>query len=430
MSLTRSKRWQRWLAWCFIAAGGVVIAAFMIGFHHGEEWARVARERVLGLSPWWFLLITPLTLGLIRYLTLRFIPVAAGSGIPQVMALTEQPTSLEHARNKLLLSPAGTLFKVVAVCLSMAGGGSVGREGPAIQIGASLLAAWSQRLRKITIPPRMIVITGAAAGLAAAFGTPFAGVVYAFEEFLWRKRYRASAIVPITIVVAAVTAWLLTRDRQFFDVVTDLAVSPPWWSILTLAAFCGLSAGIMGWLMVIGLPRLLPRPRSPIHGGLIAAALGVVLALIGIWSGGLSMGSGNETTALLLDRNASIDSTVVSIGLTKALATMLTFSTGVPAGILTPSLAIGGGFGYDFALLANLTEARQLLALFGMTAFLAGVIRTPVTTALIVAEMSGFHAYGLELLVSALIGCYGAKAIMRESVYEVALHQILKPINK
>ncbi|MFZ9905838.1 MAG: chloride channel protein, partial [Steroidobacteraceae bacterium] len=242
MSLTRSKGWQRWLAWSFIAAGGVVIAAFMIGFHHGEEWARVARERVLGLSPWWFLLITPLTLGLIRYLTLRFIPVAAGSGIPQVMALTEQPTSLEHARNKLLLSPAGTLFKVVAVCLSMAGGGSVGREGPAIQIGASLLAAWSQRLRKITIPPRMIVITGAAAGLAAAFGTPFAGVVYAFEEFLWRKRYRASAIVPITIVVAAVTAWLLTRDRQFFDVVTDLAVSPPWWSILTLATFCGLSA--------------------------------------------------------------------------------------------------------------------------------------------------------------------------------------------
>ncbi|MGA0734597.1 MAG: chloride channel protein, partial [Steroidobacteraceae bacterium] len=121
---------------------------------------------------------------------------------------------------------------------------------------------------------------------------------------------------------------------------------------------------------------------------------------------------------------------ITSVSVLLALAFMLTFSTGVPAGILTPSHAIGGGFGYDFALLANLTEARQLLALFGMTAFLAGVIRTPVTTALIVAEMSGFHAYGLELLVSALIGCYGAKAIMRESVYEVALHQILKPINK
>jgi H+/Cl- antiporter ClcA len=276
----------------------------------------------------------------------------------------------------------------------------------------------------------MIVITGAATGLAAAFSTPFAGVMYAFEEFLWRKRYRASAIVPITIMVAALTAWLLTRDRQFFDVVTDGAIAPPWWSMLLLAGFCGLGSGVMGWLMVIGLPRALPQPRSPAHGGLIAAGIGVVLALLGIWSGGLSMGSGNETTAVLLNPDATIDTTAFSIGLTKAVATTLTFGTGVPAGILTPSLAIGGGFGYDFALLTNLTEARQLLALFGMTAFLAGVIRTPVTTALIVAEMSGFHAYGLELLLCALIGCYCAKAVMRESVYEVALHRILKAITK
>ena len=155
-----------------------------------------------------------------------------------------------------------------------------------------------------------------------------------------------------------------------------------------------------------------------------------MLAVIGIWSGGLSMGSGNDTSAMLLDPTAIIETHVGSIGFVKALSTTITFGTGIPAGILTPSLAIGGGFGYDFALLTGLDDARQLLVLFGMTAFLAGVIRTPVTTALMAAEMSGFHAFGTELLLCALIGCYLAKAIMRESVYEVALHRILKPQQK
>ena len=87
----------------------------MLGFHHGEEWARVLRERVLGLSPWWFLLITPITLGGIRYLTLRFVPSAAGSGIPQVMAVTEQPRAIKKATGSWLLSPTDALFKAVAV---------------------------------------------------------------------------------------------------------------------------------------------------------------------------------------------------------------------------------------------------------------------------------------------------------------------------
>lgn len=427
MVFARNGRWRRALAWIFVAAGGAVIALFMVGFHHGELWAQSFRESLLDLSPWWFVLITPITLGGVRYLTLRFVPAAAGSGIPQVMAVTEQPISLKRATEKLLLSPVGALFKAITVSLSMAGGGTVGREGPAIQVGASLLSSWSKLSGKVVIPHRMIVIAGAATGLAAAFSTPLAGVMYAFEEFLWRRRYRATALVAICIAVAALTAWAITKDRQFFDVVIDTVITPPWWSMLSLAVFCGLGAGAMGWLMMNGLPRILPAPRSPTHGALIAGAIGLVLALIGVWSDGLSMGSGNDTSAALLDPSIPIETTVLSIGLTKALATTLTFGTGVPAGILTPSLAIGGGFGYDFALLAGLDEARQILVLFGMTAFLSGVIRTPVTTALMVAEMSGAHAFGIELLICALIGCYGAKAVMRETVYEIALHRILNP---
>ncbi|MBM4192485.1 MAG: hypothetical protein FJ196_05465 [Gammaproteobacteria bacterium] len=426
MSRARGNRWRRGLAWALAVAFAAVIALFMVAFQQGELTAQIARERLLALSPWWFVLITPITLGGVRYLTLRFVPAAAGSGIPQVMAVTEQPISPKRAGEKLLLSPAGALFKAVAVSLSMAGGGTVGREGPAIQVGASLLSCGSRLSGKVVIPHRVIAIAGAATGLAAAFSTPLAGVMYAFEEFLWRRRYRAIALVPLCVAAAAITGWLVTRDRQFFDVVVDAVNTPPWWSMLTLAAFCGVGAGAMGWLMMFALPRILPTPRSPTHGALIAGAIGLVLALLGVWSNGLSMGSGNETSAVLLDPAASIETTMMSVGLTKALATTLTFGTGVPAGILTPSLAIGGGFGYDFAALTNLDEMRQVLVLFGMTAFLSGVIRTPVTVALMVAEMSGASALGVELLVCALIGGWSAKALCREGVYEVALHRILK----
>jgi len=88
-------------------------------------------------------------------------------------------------------------------------------------------------------------------------------------------------------------------------------------------------------------------------------------------------------------------------------------------------LAIGGGFGFDFAALTDLNEMRQALVLFGMTAFLAGVIRTPVTVALMVAEMSGAYAFGIELLVCALLGGWSAKLLCRESVYDIAVHRIL-----
>jgi len=422
----RSQRWRRGLSWTLPVVFAAAIALFMVAFHQGEMTAQIARERLLALSPWWFVLITPITLGGVRFLTLRFFPAAAGSGIPQVMAVTEQSISPQRAGEKLLLSPVGALFKAVAVSLSMAGGGTVGREGPAVQVGASLLSFGSRLSGKVVIPHRVIAIAGAATGLAAAFSTPLAGVMYAFEEFLWRRRYRAIAIVPVCVAATAITGWLVTRDRQFFDVVVDVVNMPPWWSILTLAVFCGVGAGAMGWLMMFGLPRILPTPRSPAHGAWIAGLIGLVLALLGVWSNGLSMGSGNETSAVLLDSAASLDTTVMSVGLTKALATTLTFATGVPAGILTPSLAIGGGFGFDFAALTGLNEMRQALVLFGMTAFLAGVIRTPVTVALMVAEMSGAYAFGIELFVCALIGGWSAKSLCRESVYDVAVHRILK----
>jgi H+/Cl- antiporter ClcA len=361
-------------------------------------------------------------------LTLRFAPFAGGSGIPQVLGVIRSSRRTRDYAGNFLLTPAKSLFKAVAVIAAMAGGGTAGREGPAIQIGASLMTAWCARwVPRMRVSPRMIVTAGAAAGLAAAFSTPIAAVLYAFEDLAAGRKLRSRGFLLLPILIAFLCVWALGSHVPFFAVEFELSTLPPWWSVLAVTAVCGLAAGMMGWAMVIGLPRLLPAPRSPLHGAMVAAGLGLILAIIGILTAGLSMGSGNDTSAALLNMASDFDETM-SVGVIKALSTTLTFASGIPAGILTPSLAVGGGFGNDLAVMLSLDVHRQSLVAIGMAAFMAGVMRAPVTCAVLIAELTGLYGLLAHFLVAALIGTAGASLILRESLYEVLFKRLLDPL--
>lgn len=422
-----STGWRRALDWGLLASGGALVAAFMVVFGAGERAATDFRAFLLGLSPYWFLLLTPLTFGVIRYLTLRFAPFAAGSGIPQVMGVLRSPRKTRRYADNFLLSPFKSVFKAVAVVAAMAGGGTAGREGPAIQIGASLMMSWCSRwVPRMRVSPRMLVTAGATAGFAAAFATPIAAVLYALEDLIAGRRLRSRAFLLLPVVVAMLASWALGGYLQFFAIAEVISTLPPWWAIIGLAGLCGLFAGAMGWLMVIGFPKILPAARTPMHGACVAAALGLVVALLGVITSGLSMGSGNDTSAALLNLATEFDDTV-SVGVIKALSTTLTFVSGIPAGILTPSLAVGGGFGNDFAVLFQLGESRQALIAIGMAAFMAGVIRAPVTCAVLIAELTGFYGHLVYFLLAALIGTGTARWLLRESLYEVLFKRLLDP---
>lgn len=421
-------KWRRIFDWALLALGAVVVAVFMLGFGAGEKTATEIRAFLFGQSPYWFLLITPLTFGVIRYLTMRYAPFAGGSGIPQVLGVIRSSRRTRDYADNFLLSPIKSLFKGVAVVVAMAGGATAGREGPAIQIGASLMTAWCARwVPRMRVSPRMIVVAGAAAGLAAAFSTPVAAVLYAFEDLAAGRRLRSRGFLLLPILVAFLCVWALGSHVPFFAVENLIETLPPWWSVAGVTVLCGLTAGLMGWAMVIGLPRLLPVARNPLHGAAIAASLGLVLAVFGILTAGLSMGSGNDTSAALLNLAGEFDETL-SVGVIKALSTTLTFASGIPAGILTPSLAVGGGFGNDFAVLFELDAHRQSLVAIGMAAFMAGVIRAPVTCAVLIAELTSLYGLLAHFLVAALIGTAFASLILRESLYEVLFKRLLDPL--
>lgn len=420
--------WRRALDWILLALGAVVVGVFMLGFGAGEKAATEIRAFLFGQSPYWFLLITPLTFGAIRYLTMRYAPFAGGSGIPQVLGVIRSPRRTRDYSGNFLLTPVKSLFKGIAVVTAMAGGATAGREGPAIQIGASLMVAWCARwVPRMRVSPRMIVTAGAATGLAAAFSTPVAAVLYALEDLSAGRTLRSRGFLLLPILVGFLCVWALGSHVPFFAITTLTEAVPPWWSILALTLACGVLAGIMGWAMVIGLPRLLPTARTPWHGAMIAAGLGLVLAIFGILTAGLSMGSGNDTSAALLNVASEFDETL-SVGIIKALSTTLTFASGIPAGILTPSLAVGGGFGNDFAVLFSLEAYRQSLVAIGMAAFMAGVMRAPVTCAVLIAELTGLYGLLAHFLVAALIGTVAASVILRESLYEVLFKRLLDPL--
>jgi len=423
----RGARWRRVLDWTLLALGGVAIAIFMLGFDAGERAATATRLFLLEQSPYWFLLITPLTLGGIRYLTLRYAPFAASSGIPQVLGVIHSTRSTRAYADHFLLTPVKALFKAVMVVIAMATGATAGREGPAIQIGASLMSSWCNRwVKRIRVSPRMIITAGAATGLAAAFSTPIGAVLYALEDLAAGRKLRSKGFLLLPIVVASFAVLALGGHARFFAIDEVALVMPPWWAMLAVPLICGLVAGAMGWIMVIGMPRLLPTTRTPLQGGLLAAAIGLVLAIFGIMTAGLSMGSGNDTSAALLNTAAQFDETY-SVGIIKTISTTLTFATGIPAGILTPSLAVGAGFGNDFAVLFQLFESRQWLVALGMTAFLAGVLRAPVTTAVLVVELTGFFTMTLHLLFASLLGVVMARVFLRESLYEVLMKRLIHP---
>lgn len=368
--------------------------------------------------------VMPLGFGLIRYITFEYAPYAAGSGIPQTMAAVRIRDIALQTRG--LLSPLQSVLKVLLVCLGLACGASIGREGPSIQIGAAAMVYWAYRLAgRARVSAESLVIAGGAGGLAAAFNTPLAGIVFAMEELARGRTMRSSWFVLMSILGAGFLSLAFQGNYEFFPIYMHTESVAGFVSLFALSAVCGLFAGFMAWLLLHGLPSLLPKSVNARQAAIVAAGIGLALALLALMTEGASLGTGYQVGSELLNADPMLMPGYDGFSLIKILATVLSYAAGIPGGIFTPSLSIGAGLGHDFSVIFHLIDAHQFLVLVGMVAFLAGVVQAPVTATVIVMEMTKSQNNFLHLMLAAVVASLTAKLLARQSIYEVLARQLL-----
>jgi len=391
-----------WRTRLVVVSMAAIAGLVVVGFTWLAE-AAFARFLSLEARAWWLPLCwTPLWCAAIVWVTRRYARGAGGSGIPQVMAALDP--ALSGGRRPLLVSLKLSLAKIGLTSAGLLGGLSLGREGPSVQIAAGVMLSARRWLpRRSGISAHSLLVAGGAAGIAAAFNTPLAGIMFAIEELSRSPEQRNSGLIVAGIVLAGLVAISVYGNGTHFGVIhpgpIGLALLGP--GLLT-AVVCGFAGGLFARLLLASLSGRsddLPSRWRARHPVAFAAGCGLLVAVVGILSGGSTYGSGNEATRDLLDNEASLP---LAFALFKFVATWLTAWSGVPAGIFAPSLSIGAGLGNDIALLTGYPHAPALIAL-GMVAFLAAATQAPLTAFIIVMEMVDGHSMVLSLMACAVV---------------------------
>ncbi|MCP1171536.1 chloride channel protein [Ralstonia chuxiongensis] len=367
---------------------------------------------------WLPIVITPVGAALAIWLTRQFFRGAEGSGIPQVIA------TLEDGRlSSALLSLRIMIGKIVVSFLGILCGFTIGREGPTVQIGASLMYAMRRGYRRSSKHiERQLALAGAAAGLAAAFNTPLAGVVFAIEELTRSFVARNSGTLITAIIFSGVVALGLQGNYLYFGRIQaigqfHLALVPV---VIAASAISGVAGGAFCWLL-LNIPRWMParlvdiKQRQPVW---FAFLCGIAIALIGLVSGGTTFGSGYAEARGLLETHQALSPFYAVL---KFCALIASYLSGIPGGIFAPSLAIGAGLGNVMSLVTSAIPLPSLAALC-MVGYLAAVTQSPITSFVIVMEMIDGHEMVLPLMAVALLSSQVSKALT-PSFYHTLAHR-------
>jgi H+/Cl- antiporter ClcA len=384
----RARRALRYLRGLIASA---VAGAAAVGFGRLCDRAAGIHAALAQASPIAGLAVLPIGLVLAAWIARRFAPHAGGGGVAQVIAAADD-TRPRRADPRIALRTA--LIGAVLCLLLFASGASIGPEGPTVLIGAAIATA--------VVGPRgpgrrALLAAGGGAGLAAAFNTPLAGVVFAAEELTPGLQRRGARVVLLAVAVAAAAAWRMKGDFIYFGEIRIEALGSAWFA----APVAGAAAGLAGGLFAAALKHLAgPRPgalgrwraQRPLLFSMACAAVAVAAA-----AAGSTYGTGSPEARDLI---SGAPGGAAFAGL-KWAATLAAVSAGGPGGLLAPVLSVGAGVG---AALAGLLPfaARSDVAVLGMAGSLAGVSQSPFTSAVLVMELTREPAMAGPLIVAAV----------------------------
>lgn len=377
--------------------------------------AMALHEKLAHASPWLALLLLPVGFAFFTWMTGKFAPEAAGSGIPQVIAAAETRWTGRWGGQRVTLRTGA--WKVLMATGMLFCGASIGREGPTVQVVAGIMRTLTRGLRGGP-GRRAIIIAGGAAGVAAAFNTPIAGVVFAVEELAKSFDRRAHTTAILVVVVSGFTAYAVQGDYAYFgDLNSAVMLRSAWLA----APLIGLVTGLAGGFFSRALGELIGPSRNPVsnwrraHPIWFSAICGLIAAGAALASGGLTYGAGYEEAKSLL--GGSGEHSMLFSG-SKFIASLAAAACGAPGGIFAPSLAIGAGIGASFSKIWSGFAGRDSVVM-GMTGYLSGVVQAPLTSAVILMEMTRDPALVGPLMLTALTARWVSGWVMPQPIYHL-----------
>ena len=391
--------------------GAIVVAFILLTERFG------ARLYPVGGAAWRRLLV-PVTGSLaMGYLLFRYFPDARGSGVPQTKA------ALFAREGRITL---GTVFgKFFCTSATLASGIPLGREGPAVQVGAGIASVLGRRLGLRAEKVKALLPVGAAAAIAAAFNTPLAAVLFALEEVVGDLH----APVLGSVVLASATSWAMLRlllgNDPLFRVPQYQLVSP--WEFVVYAIL-GVAGGLVSVLftkLLLGLrERFLRFPQKtvwfqPLAGGLVVGLMG--------WFVPQVLGVGYKHVGDALNGGMAVRLMVLLLIL-KLLAVTTSYASGNAGGIFGPSLFIGAMLGgivgsVAHSLLPAYVAAPGVYALVGMGTAFAGIVRAPMTSVVMIFEITRDYAVIVPLMISNLVSFFISSRLQRQPIYDVLARQ-------
>ncbi len=417
------RAWRtRLIFWLGAVLVGVAAAVFAL---LGEQADHFYRDHVAS-SVWLPFVVTPFGLMAAAWITRRFFPGAEGSGIPQTLVALSSTGGALCGR---LLAVRIVFGKILLTVMGLFSGASVGREGPTVHVGAAIMYSIGQYAH---VPARYLkrglILTGGGAGVAAAFNTPLAGVMFAIEEMAGSFDRRNIGMMVIGIVFAGMTAIFIHQDNYNYygAMPADLDFNWIWLAV----AVCGVAGGLLGGsfsaALIWSTSKL--RPYMSQHSLKVAFVCGLTLAAIGTLSGGIVYGTGYIEAKQIVSCSG-VEHCEVEVGLAypflKILATIASYLSAIPAGIFAPSLATGAGLGHDIAQLFP-EHLMSAVVVLGMVGYFSGVVQTPITAFVIVMEMTDNQDMVLAMMATSLLATGASKLVCRKPVYGVLAKNFLR----
>ncbi len=357
---------------------------------------------------------------MVGLITSKIAPEVRGHGLPEIMEAIHLKGGVMNTKN--------AFARILASAITLGSGGSAGRVGPTIQIGATICSFLSRTLRLPMRMAKLLIVCGLSSSVAGLFNAPVAGAIFGIEVIY--RRLEPMDIIPILIAsfTGSIVSLILIGDEPLINIEYAFISHP---IELVFHVILGLITGLIAilWIRILYLIEDLfikiriPKPIKPAIGGLIAGSIGILIPDYGV------LGLGYEGIEAVLNGELTISLLLIILGLMKMIATSLTLGSGGCGGIFAPTIyigcMIGGGIGLLIQdLIPSLTSQCEIYPLIGMASMIAGTLHAPLTALILIPEMTECYELLIPLIISSPISYFISWTLMDgSSIYTLKLER-------